>query len=68
MDERGSDETLPEGQRIGSSTTRRRWSYVVERPALAAVLTMVAAGAIAFWNLLNNLWKAISRVVIETWI
>ncbi|GFP21233.1 hypothetical protein HKBW3S06_00459 [Candidatus Hakubella thermalkaliphila] len=49
MDERGSDETLPEGQRIGSSTTRRRWSYVVERPALAAVLTMVAAGAIAFW-------------------
>ncbi|MBT9169851.1 MAG: Response regulator PleD [Actinobacteria bacterium] len=62
MDERGSDETLPEGQRIGSSTTRRRWSYVVERPALAAVLTMVAAGAIAFWNLLDNIRIGMTHV------
>lgn len=55
MDERGSDETLPEGQRIGSSTTRRRWNYMVEHPALAAVLTMVVAGAIALWDVLGNI-------------
>lgn len=55
MSEVGSGKTLPEEQRTGSSTTRRRWSYVVERPALAAVLTMVVAGAIAFWNLLGDI-------------
>lgn len=55
MDEAGSDKTLPEEQRIGGSTTHRRWNYMVEHPALAAVLTTVVAGAIAFWNLLGDI-------------
>lgn len=63
MDERGSGETLPEGQRIGNSTARRRWRYVVERPAVAAVLTMVVAGAIVLWDMLRDIQVGLEHVL-----
>ena len=68
MGEVGSGKTLPEEQKIGSSTTHRRWSYVVEHPALAAVLTMLVAVAIVLWHVLPEIQTELEHVLQITGI
>ncbi len=68
MSEAGSGKTLPEEQRIGSSTTHRRWRYVVERPAVAAVLTMVVAVAIVLSHVLPEIQIGLGHILQFTGI